>query len=76
MIVQNLFEKNFGLSLNNFCIQNGKTQNNKINYSNVNELTEMLDRMMQKPHEIEDIHESKKNDNPSVSKNKSIFSSK
>ena len=48
MIVENLFESKFGVGLNSFCYQNAKMENYKSNYSNVNELADILDDLMTK----------------------------
>lgn len=51
MIVEGLFEKNFGSTISAFCQSNTRLDNGKANYSSITALADTLDHLLHRTHE-------------------------
>jgi hypothetical protein len=76
MIVENLFEKNFGNTISNFCLQNNRQDGSKANYSSVLAFADTLDQLMNLQKQENSAHRESKKELPVLARSKNLFSSK
>ena len=75
MIVENLFEGQFGMGLNYFCTQNNKTENNKHSYLSIGDLADTLDDLMIQKKDSQ-IQFEARNEIPALTRQKLMMSNK
>lgn len=76
MIVEGLFEKNFGSSLSAFCQNNARLESGKANYSSIAALGDKLDQLVHRTREEDSVHRDSKQELPTLARNRNLFSSK
>lgn len=60
MIVENLFEKNFGSTLSAFCQNNTRLDSSKASYSSISALADTLDQLLHRTYEQDSEHRDSK----------------
>jgi hypothetical protein len=76
LIIEGLFEKNFGITLSNFCAQSNSKETGKPNYSSLVSLADTLDHLLSRQKEELSAHRESKQELPVLSRNKNLFSLK
>jgi hypothetical protein len=76
MIVEGLFEKNFGSTLSNFCQSNTRLESGKASYSSISALADTLDQLVHRTHEQDSVHRDSRQELPTLARNRNPFSCK